>query len=66
MKDRIAMQIIRGVEPLGWLEDRLRAQGYPGAVAGEQGLEFTDDLPGSGFGDQVGRGLSIDLRNITR
>ncbi|MEI6493718.1 MAG: hypothetical protein WCO94_14310 [Verrucomicrobiota bacterium] len=46
MKDRIAMQIIRGVEPLGWLEDRLRAQGYPGAVAGEQGLEFTDDLIG--------------------
>ena len=53
MKNRIALQIIRGVEFLGGLEDSLRAEGSPGVVAGEEGLEFADDLLGCGFRNQV-------------
>ena len=37
------------VEFFGRLENRLRAQGGPGVVADEQGLEFADDFLGSGF-----------------
>ncbi len=33
-----------GVEFLGRLEHRLRTQGGPGIVSGEQCLEFADDL----------------------
>ncbi len=55
-----------GVEFLGRLEHGLRAEGSPGIVASEQSLEFTDDLLGGDFRDQVGRVLSIDPRNITR
>lgn len=54
------------VEFLGRLEHGLRAEGGSGIVSGEQGLEFADDLLCGGFWDQVGRGLSIDPRNITR
>jgi len=42
-----------GVEFLGWLEHRLRAEGGSGIVTGEQGLKFADDLLGSGFRDQA-------------
>jgi hypothetical protein len=35
------------------LEHGLRAEGCPGVVAGEQGLELTDDFLGGGFRDQV-------------
>ena len=35
-----------GVEFLGRLEYRLGTEGGPGVVAGEQGLEFADDLLG--------------------
>jgi len=42
-----------GVEFLGRLENRLRAEGGSGIVSGEQGLKFTDDLLGGGFRDQV-------------
>jgi|GEM_PF-4281813 len=42
-----------GVEFLGWLEHGFCTQGGPGVVSGEQGLEFTDDLLGGGFWDQV-------------
>ena len=41
------------VEFLGRFEHGLRAEGSPGIVAGEQGLEFADDLLGGGFRDQV-------------
>ena len=41
------------MEFLGRLENCLRAEGSPGVVSGEQGLEFTDDLLGGGFRDQV-------------
>ncbi|MFZ4778971.1 MAG: hypothetical protein ACOYM3_26695 [Terrimicrobiaceae bacterium] len=41
------------MEFLGWLEYRLRAEGGPSVVAGEQGLEFTDDLLGGSFRNQV-------------
>jgi hypothetical protein len=54
-----------GVEFLGRLENRLRTQGVPGVVSGEQGLEFTDDLLGGGFRDQVGLCQSTS-RNITQ
>jgi len=42
-----------GVEFLGRLEHCLHAQCGPGIVAGEQSLEFTDDLLGGGLRDQV-------------
>jgi len=42
-----------GVEFLGGLEHSLRAQRSPGIVAGEQGLEFADDLLCRSFRDQV-------------
>ncbi len=42
-----------GVEFLGRLENRFCAERTPGIVAGEQGLEFADDLLGGGFEDQV-------------
>ena len=41
------------VEFLGGLEDSLRAEGSPGVVAGEEGLEFADDLLGCGFRNQA-------------
>ena len=41
------------VEFLGRFEDRLGAEGGPGVVAGEQDLEFADDLLGCVFRDQV-------------
>ncbi len=41
-------------------ERGLRAQGSPGVVAGEQGLEFTDDLLGCGFRDQVAFDLELE------
>ena len=40
-------------EFLGGLEHGLRAECGPGVMSGEQGLEFTDDLLGGGFRDQV-------------
>lgn len=49
-----------GVEfPYG-LEPGLRAEGGPGIVAGEQGLEFADDLLGGGFRDQVALDLELE------
>lgn len=42
-----------GVEFLGRLKHGFSTQGSPGIVASEQGLEFTDDLLGSGFRDHV-------------
>jgi len=33
-----------GVEFIPWLENGLRAEGCPGVVASEQGLEFADDI----------------------
>ena len=42
-----------GEEFLRRLEYCLRAEGRPGVVAGERGLEFADDRLGSGFRDQV-------------
>ena len=42
-----------GVEFLGRLEHGFRAEGGPGVVAGEQGLEFADDLLCRSFRDQV-------------
>ena len=41
------------VELLGRLEHGFRAERGPGVVMGEQRLEFTDDLLGGGFRDQV-------------
>ena len=49
-----------GVEFLGGLEHGLRAEGGPGVVAGEQGLELPDDLLGGGFGDQVAFDFEIE------
>jgi len=43
------VSVAGSVEFLGGLEHLLRAEGSPGIVAGEQGLEFTDDLHGVGF-----------------
>ncbi len=48
------------VEFLGRLEHRLRAECGPGVVAGEQGLEFADDLLGGGFRDQVAFDLQLE------
>ena len=45
--------MVGGVEFLGGLENRLRAECCPGVVVDEQGLEFSDDLLGGGFRDQV-------------
>ena len=46
-------RVAGGVEFLGGLEHGFCAQGGPGVVAGEQGLELTDDFLGGGFRDQV-------------
>jgi len=54
-----------GVKFLGRIEDRLGTEGGPGVVAGEQGLEFADDLLGGGFRNQVGLCQSTS-RNITQ
>ena len=46
---RRIQRVAGSVEFLGRLEDRLGTEGRPGVVAGEQGLEFPDDLLGGGF-----------------
>ena len=48
------------MEFLGRFEDRLRAEGGPCVVAGEQGLEFADDLLGGGFRDEVTLDLELE------
>ncbi|MCX6972331.1 MAG: hypothetical protein NTV93_19580 [Verrucomicrobia bacterium] len=48
-----------GVEFVGGLEHGLRAEGGPGVVSGEQGLQFTDDLLGNGFRNQVAFDLQL-------
>ena len=48
------------VEFLGRLEHGLRAEGSPRVVAGEQGLEFADDLLGCSFRDQVALDLELE------
>ena len=44
------------------LEYSLRAEGSPGAVAGEQCLQFADDLLGRGFRDQSVLDLELERR----
>ena len=48
------------MEFLGRLEHGFRAECCPGGVAGEQHLEFTDDLLGGGFGDQFAFDLQLE------
>jgi hypothetical protein len=47
------------MEFLGRLEHCFCTLGSPGVVAGEQGLEFADDLLSGGFGDQI----ALDFEN---
>ena len=51
-----------GVEFLGRLEYRLCTQCGSGVVAGEQCLEFSDDLLGGGFRDQ----LALNLERLVQ
>jgi len=53
-------RVARGGELLSRLEHCFGTQGRPGVVAGEQGLQFADDLLGD-FWDQVAFNLDVNL-----